>query len=148
MAVTGDPARPALSSGTLSFEGRMLEFAGWRKVIEYAPLERYLPQAGRGNLELHTEFAQGRLLAADGKVLAEALEWSPLLATAAALRVDRLRAAWGLARLGAHWHLEVHALELGEPASAPVTLSVDAATDSAAAAGGGHPRRGSARAVA
>src|SRR3977135_1137682 len=56
LAVTGDPARPAGSSGTLSFEGRMLEFAGWRGLIDYAPLQRYLPQAGRGNLQLHTEF--------------------------------------------------------------------------------------------
>ncbi len=135
LAVTGDPARPAGSSGTLSFEGRMLEFAGWREVIEYPPLARYLPQAGRGNLELHIEFAQGRILGADGKVLAEALEWSPLVATAAALRVDRLSGAWRLARLGAHWHLEVHALELGEPASAPMTLSVDAAADTAWAHG-------------
>jgi len=135
LTVTGDPARPAGSSGTLSFEGRMLEFAGWREVIGYPPVERYLPQAGRGNLELHAEFAQGHILGADGKVLAEALEWSPLVATAAPLSVERLRAAWRLARLGAHWHLEVHALELGEPAAAPVTLSVDAAADAAWAHG-------------
>ncbi len=45
LAVTGDPARPSGSSGTLSFEGRMLEFAGWRGLIDYAPLQRY---AGRG----------------------------------------------------------------------------------------------------
>jgi uncharacterized protein YhdP len=135
LAVTGDPARPAGSSGTLSFEGQMLEFAGWRAVIEYPPLERYLPQAGRGNLELHAEFAQGHILGADGKVLAEALEWSPLVGTAAALSVERLRAAWRLARPGAHWHLEVHALELGEPTAAPVTVSVDAAADAAWARG-------------
>ena len=135
LAVTGDPARPTGSSGTLSFEGRMLEFAGWRQVIEYPPLERYLPQAGRGNLELHTEFAQGRILSADGKVLAEALEWRAPVATAAALTVDRLSGSWRLARLGARWRLEVHALELGEPASAPVTLSVDAAADAAWARG-------------
>jgi uncharacterized protein YhdP len=135
LTVTGDPARPAGSSGTLSLEGRMLEFAGWREVIEYPPVERYLPQAGRGNLELHAEFAQGHILGADGKVLAEALEWSPLLATAAPLSVERLRAAWRLARLGAHWHLEVHALELGEPAAAPVTVSVDAAPDATWARG-------------
>jgi uncharacterized protein YhdP len=113
----------------------MLEFAGWRAVIEYPPLERYLPQAGRGNLELHAEFAQGHILGTDGKVLAEALEWSPRVATAAALSVERLRAAWRLARLGAHWHLEVQALELGEPAAAPVTVSVDAAADAAWARG-------------
>src|ERR1700730_4209242 len=135
LAVTGDPARPAGASGTLSFEGRMLEFAGWREVIEYPPVERYLPHASRGNLELHAEFAQGHLLGADGKVLAEALEWSPLVAASAALRVERLSGAWRLARLGAHWHLEVHALELGEPAAAPVTVSVDAAADAAWARG-------------
>src|ERR1700694_3096697 len=112
LAVTGDPARPTGSSGTLSFEGRMLEFAGWRQVIEYPPLERSLPQAGRGNLELHTEFAQGRILSADGKVLAEALEWRAPVATAAALTVDRLSGSWRLARLGARRRLEGDALEL------------------------------------
>src|SRR6202045_3751053 len=135
LTVTGDPARPAGASGTVSFEGRMLEFAGWHELIEYPPVERYLPQAGRGNLELHAEFAQGHILGADGKVLAEALEWSPLLAASAALRVERLRGAWRLARLGAPWHLEVHALELGGPAAAPVTVSVDAAPDAAWARG-------------
>ncbi len=134
LVVTGDPARPAGSSGSLSVEGRLLEFAGWRELIEYPPLRRYLPQAGRGNLELHTEFAHGRLLSADGKVLAQALEWSPP-AAAAALTLERLSGAWRLARLGAHWHLEVHALELGEPASAPATLSVDAAADASWARG-------------
>jgi uncharacterized protein YhdP len=135
LAVTGDPARPAGSSGTLSFEGRMLEFAGWRGLIDYAPLQRYLPQAGRGNLELHTEFAQGSILSADGTVLAQALEWRAPVAAAAALTVERLSGAWRLARLGAHWRLEVQALEIGEPASAPATLSVDAATDAAWARG-------------
>jgi uncharacterized protein YhdP len=135
LAVTGDPARPAGSSGTLSFEGRMLEFAGWRRLIDYPPLERYLPQAGRGNLELHTEFAQGRLLNADGKVLAQALEWRAPVATAAALSVDRLSGSWRLVRLGARWRLEVQGLELGEPATAPVTVSVDAAADAAWARG-------------
>src|SRR5256886_16670518 len=32
LAVTGDPARPAGSSGTLSFAGRMLTVAGWREI--------------------------------------------------------------------------------------------------------------------
>jgi len=128
LAVTGDPARPAGASGTLSFEGRMLEFAGWRQLIGYPPVERYLPQAGRGNLELHTEFAQGRLLRADGKVLAQALEWRAPVAAAAALTVDRLSGSWRLERLGARWRLEVQALELGE-------LSVDAAADAAWARG-------------
>ena len=128
LAVTGDPARPAGASGTLSFEGRMLEFAGWRQLIGYPPVERYLPQAGRGNLELHTEFAQGRLLRADGKVLAQALEWRAPVAAAAALTVDRLSGSWRLERLGARWRLEAQALELGE-------LSVDAAADAAWARG-------------
>jgi uncharacterized protein YhdP len=131
LAVTGDPVRPAGASGTLSFEGRMLEFAGWRGLIEYAPLQRYLPQAGRGNLELHGEFAQGSILSADGTVQAQALEWRAPAPAAAALTIERLSGAWGLARLGAHWHLEVQALEIGEPASAPATLSVDVATDAA-----------------
>ncbi|HXO16025.1 MAG TPA: DUF3971 domain-containing protein, partial [Steroidobacteraceae bacterium] len=104
-------------------------------MIEYPPLERYLPQAGRGNLELHTEFAQGRMLNADGKVLAQALEWRAPVATAAALSVDRLSGSWRLVRLGARWRLEVQGLEIGEPATAPVTVSVDAAADAAWARG-------------
>ncbi len=135
LAVTGDPARPSGSSGTLSFEGRMLEFAGWRGLIDDAPLQRYLPQAGRGNLQLHTEFAHGSILSADGTVLAQALEWRAPVAAAAALTIERLSGAWRLARLGAHWRLEVQALEIGEPASAPATLSVDAASDAAWARG-------------
>src|ERR1700730_13322514 len=90
LTVTGDPARRAGSGGPLSFEGPRLEFAGGRGVIKSPPVERYLPQAGRGNLELHTEFAQGRVLNADGKVLAQALELKAPVATAAALIVDRL----------------------------------------------------------
>ncbi|HEY0767800.1 MAG TPA: AsmA-like C-terminal region-containing protein [Steroidobacteraceae bacterium] len=135
LAVTGDPARPDASSGTLSFEGLMLEFAAWREVIEYPGVQRYLPQAGRGNLELHTEFAAGRMLRADGKVLVEALEWRAPVAGAAVLSVDRLRGAWQLERRGAHWRFEVRALEFGESASAPVTASVDAATDGTSARG-------------
>ena len=135
LQMTGDPARPAGLTGTLSFEGRMLEFAGWRALVEYPPLQRYLPQAGRGNLELHTEFAQGSILGADGTVLAQALEWRAPLAAAAALTVERLSGAWRLARLGGHWRFEAHALEIGAPASAPTTLSVDAATDAAWARG-------------
>src|SRR5256886_14636729 len=107
----------------------MLEFAGWRGLIDDAPLQRYLPQAGRGNLQLHTEFAHGSILSADGTVLAQALEWRAPVAAAAALTIERLSGAWRLARLGAHWRLEGQALEIGEPSSAPATLSVDAATD-------------------
>src|SRR5207237_854958 len=51
------------------------------------------------------------------------------------LTVERLSGAWRLARLGGHWRLEAHALEIGAPASAPATLSVDAATDAAWAHG-------------
>jgi len=62
-------------SGSLGFDGRRLEFGGWREVIRDPGAERYLPGGGLGNLELHAEFADGRLLRADGKVLAEGLAW-------------------------------------------------------------------------
>src|SRR5439155_212089 len=71
----------------------------------------------------------------DGTVLAQALQWRAPVAGAAALTVGRLSGAWRLARLGGHWRLEAHALEIGAPASAPATLSVDAATDAAWAHG-------------
>jgi len=128
LQMQGDPARPETSGGTLSFEGRMLEFAGWRALGEYPQLARYLPQAGRGNLELRTRIAHGQLQRADGKLQAAALQWSAPVAGAAPVRIERLRGAWQLQRDERAWSLTATALEL-EPDTAPVSLSATLAAD-------------------
>ena len=127
----GDPALPELSSGSLSFEGRRLEFGGWRRLLQQPLAARYVPQAGRGNFQFNAAFAHGRLLKADGSVLAEALEWSGADAAGAArmLSLERLSGRWQLARRGQQWRLSVGALELGAATGAPAHLTLDAAVD-------------------
>src|SRR5947207_10334775 len=131
----GDPAEPHAMSGSLGFDGRRLEFGGWRQVIRDPGAERYLPGGGLGNLELHAEFADGRLLRADGKVLAEGLAWRGPAVAAESLGIGRLRGDWQLARRGEAWRLEAHALESGERAPAAVSASVDVASDAESAQG-------------
>src|SRR5437588_215980 len=131
----GDPAEPHAMSGSLGFDGRRLEFGGWREVIRDPGAERYLPGGGLGNLELHAEFADGRLLRADGKVLAEGLAWRGPAVAAESLGIGRLRGDWQLARRGEAWRLEAHALESGERAPAAVSASVDVASDAESAQG-------------
>jgi uncharacterized protein YhdP len=133
LQMSGDPALPQDSSGTLSFEGRRLEFGGWRALAQYPQAALYLPQAGSGNLELHVRFAAGRVLAADGTIHAAALAWG-------ALSLERLRGAWHLARRGAEWHFSVDGLEAIAPAAPPGTapaaaLVLDVAADGAYARG-------------
>ena len=129
------PARPALS-GTLNFDGRRLELAAWRAVARDPALTRYLPEGGLGNLELSAEFADGRLVRTEGKVLAEGLEWrSPPVARTEAFGVERLRGEWRLARDGAEWRLEARAVESGKAAAATVDASIDVATDGSTAHG-------------
>ena len=134
----GDPALPQGASGTLGFEGRRLEFAGWRTLAGQTPFARYLPQAGSGNLELRATFAHGQLSLLSGRVRAEGLRWHAPAATAATLGLQRLRGNWQLARAGAHWHLSVDALELGatgETAIPTAAVDVDVAADGAWARG-------------
>jgi uncharacterized protein YhdP len=131
----GDPAQPHALSGGLSFDGRRLEFAGWREVIRYPPAERYLPEGGLGNLELHAEFADGRLLRADGKLLAEGLAWRSPAAAAEVLGIERLRGDWQLVRRGEAWRLDAHALESDALAPSTVSASVDVASDAGTAQG-------------
>jgi uncharacterized protein YhdP len=131
LAITmqGDPVRPQTLGGTLAFEGRGLEFSGWHAVSP-AVLVRGLPQGGRGDLELRSEFAAGQLLRADGKVSAEGLEWRPPAADgAAALTLPPLHGSWQLARLGNYWHLEAQAPGLDAHPSAPLLVSFDAAAN-------------------
>jgi uncharacterized protein YhdP len=134
LQMRGDPARPAGTAGTLSFEGRRLEFAGWRALGELPALARYMPQAGRGDLELRTEFARGRLLRADGALHAQELEWTAGSAPSA-LRLQRLQASWQLAREGTRWRLELRSQEPGLERAAPLTLSADVAEDGSRARG-------------
>lgn len=131
----GDPAQPHSLDGTLNFEGRRLELAGWRSLIRSPVLEPYAPAGGRGNLEMSTEFANGQLLRASGSVLAQELEWRPPVADAEVLAVERVRAEWQLERHDGRWRLEAHALEPGKPAAAPVNASIEIASDASAAHG-------------
>ncbi|HEX4648252.1 MAG TPA: DUF3971 domain-containing protein [Steroidobacteraceae bacterium] len=136
----GESAAPHALSGTLTFDGRRLELAAWRAVARDPPLERYLPEGGVGNLELSAEFADGRLLRTEGKLLAEGLEWrSPPVAGTEAFGVGRLRGEWRLARDGAEWRLEARAQEStqesGKAAAATVDASIEVATDGSTAHG-------------
>src|SRR5205807_2632708 len=77
----------------------------------------------------------GRLLRADGKVLAEGLAWRGPAVAAESLGIGRLRGDWQLARRGEAWRLEAHALESGEREPAAVSASVDVASDAESAQG-------------
>jgi len=145
LQMSGDPAQPQGASGTLGFEGRRLEFAGWHDVASYPGVARYLPQAGRGNLELQVRFARGRVLEAHGSLYAEALEWGVPSTSAAPLALEGLRGKWRLARRGGEWHLLVEGLEAGNrgmPATAaafvPASLILDAAADGTYVRGRAH----------
>ncbi len=145
LQMSGDPAQPQDASGTLGFEGRRLEFAGWHEVVSYPGVARYLPQAGRGNLELQVRFARGRVLEAHGSLYAEALEWDAPSSSAAPLALEGLRGTWRLARRGGEWHLLVEGLEAGTrgmpPTAAafvPASLILDAAADGTYVRGRAH----------
>ena len=135
LELTGDPAQPRLSSGTISFQGQRLEFAGWRSLGGAFALLRYLPQAGNGNLELHAAFAHGALLAADGSLNANALEWSAPGAAAPALTLDLLRGQWKLLLSGGEWVFTAAAAELGTAAAQPASLSVVSGADGGTVSG-------------
>jgi uncharacterized protein YhdP len=124
----GDPALPELGSGTLALDGQRLEFSGWRQLAP-AALRPYVPQAGRGNLELHASFARGRIDSADGAVHAAALEWGALASAAETLALRRVDAHWRLSRRGAAWHLTADTLELGNPPAAAAALQLVSAVD-------------------
>jgi uncharacterized protein YhdP len=131
----GDPALPERLSGTLSVDGRRLESAGWRILAHSALTDRYLPRAGRGNLEARLVFAHARVLSAQGKVRAEALEWASALESQQGLALEHLSGQWQLARAGGAWHLSVAALQLGAAPATGATLTLEAAADGAWARG-------------
>jgi uncharacterized protein YhdP len=124
----GDPQRPEASAGALAFEGQRLDFGAWHGLAQGLRLEPYLPQAGRGSLELHVAFAHGGVLNAAGSVQALHPTWST---PQGVLAFERLRAAWQLTRRGALWHLRLIASEPGAPAATPASLELDAAVDGA-----------------
>jgi uncharacterized protein YhdP len=127
----GDPALPERLSGTLSVDGRRLESAGWRSLAHSALTDRYLPRAGRGNLEARLVFAHARVLSAAGRVRAEALEWASSGQPQQVLALEHLSGQWQLARSGDAWHLSVQALELAAVAHwyAPQLPLADIALD-------------------
>jgi uncharacterized protein YhdP len=124
----GDLQRPEASAGALAFEGQRLDFGAWHGLAQGLRLEPYLPQAGRGSLELHAAFAHGRVLNVVGSVQALHPAWST---PQGVLVVERLRAAWQLTRRGALWHLRLIASEPGAPAAMPASLELDAGVDGA-----------------
>jgi len=116
----GDPQRPEPSAGALAFEGQRLDFGAWHGLAQGLRLEPYLPQAGRGSLELHVAFAHGGVLNAAGTVQALHPTWST---PQGVLAFERLSAVWQLTRRGALWHLRLIAT--------PASLELDAAVDGA-----------------
>jgi uncharacterized protein YhdP len=134
LQMVGDPAQPASTSGTLRVQAQRLESSGWRATLADPALTVFLPQAGVADIELQLQFAAGRLVAGDGKVHAETLEWAPRAAGTAALAVPRLRAAWQLARQAGAWHLVVSGLDL-DPSATAASLTLDANPDMQSANG-------------
>jgi uncharacterized protein YhdP len=133
LQMQGDPAQPTSTSGTLRMQAQRLEAAQWRTALTDPALAdpalaAVVPQAGIADIELQMQFAAGRVVASEGKLHAEALEWAPRAAGAAALALPRLRAAWQLARAADTWHLSVSDLELDQSAT-PASFSLVAAAD-------------------
>ena len=128
LTLAGDPADVHNAGGTLSLDGRHLEFGGWRTLAPQALLTRYLPRSGDGNLQLRARFARGELLEADGSVQGEALKWSAPAAAGQPLELGRLSGAWRLTRRDREWHFSAGPLQLAE-GSDPASLSIVAAAD-------------------
>ena len=117
------------ASGTLSLDGRRLEFGAWRALAASLPLARYLPRSGGGNFELRARFEQGALQEAGGRVHADALQWDPPQAAGTALRLERLRGPWQLTQQDGAWHFSATPVELLRGGAARASLSVEADAD-------------------
>ena len=109
------PDLSEISSATLIFEGRRLEFAAWAELAEMGG-RNGVPRSGTGDLRIRAAFEHGRLRAASGHLAAEALEWSATSTPGARLGFDHARGSWQLTRRGEAWRLSIDALELGTPA--------------------------------
>ncbi|HYM27527.1 MAG TPA: DUF3971 domain-containing protein, partial [Steroidobacteraceae bacterium] len=126
LTLEGDPAQLGAASGTLSLDGRRLEFGAWRALAASLPLARYLPHGGGGDVELHARFEQGALQEAGGRVHADALQWEAPQAAGTALRLERLRGPWQLTQQDGVWHFEATPVELERGAAARASISLEA----------------------
>ncbi len=113
---SGDIARPASLSGTLTLSGERLAFGGWRSFAPTPALAAYVPRRGAGNLQLQGEFRDGRFYHLTGDVQAHSLEWAPRPASAVPLALPALHARWQLMPVSAGWRLSAQSLDLGAPA--------------------------------
>lgn len=125
LTFSGDPVQPG---GTLSFDGRRLNFGPWRALVSEVVAERYLPRAGQGNLSARARFAQGTVLEAHGTLEAEALEWGAPRPADPPLLLGRLSGHWQLQRRSGEWHFTGDELQLGEGAPR-ASLEVVASAD-------------------
>ena len=134
----GSLEKPAELSGSLRFEGRRLAFAGWRDLLgSVGNVQRYLPQAGGGDIALDVDFAGGRLVKASGKVSAAGLELAAAGEPHTSVKLDHVKGEWRLAHRAASWRLEVDSLELAHAANPlsswskglPGTLSLEAGVE-------------------
>lgn len=117
LRLRGDPAAPQDVSGSVSFQGERLAFAGWRTLGAFPALERLLPRAGGGNLAFEVTLSGGTAVRIEGSVHAQALEWEPQGAAPVALLLPKLAANWQLTRVGQGWHLALGALDVGSAAA-------------------------------
>ena len=136
LQMSGDLELPESVSGTLRLEGERLALGGWRSLAPY-PAQRYLPQAGSGNITLRLSFGAGRLLAASGALHAERLGWAAVAPSVAPVTLERLSGTWQLARRDGEWHIGVSRLDTAAEtgSSQPAMLFADVAPDGAHARG-------------
>ena len=123
----GDAADAADLAGTLTVSSHRLQLSGWGPLLRSAPFAQYLPGAGRAEITVQLDLAQGGVQRAQGTVAGAALEW-PTLGPGAGLALGELHADWQLLRNRAGWHLGVEPLALGA-GSPRASLSIDAAAD-------------------
>ena len=128
LQMRADPAAAGIFNGSLSFEGRGLQFSGWRALAGTAAAG-YLPLSGSSDFDVQATLVEGRLRSATGKLAARALAWPATSPAGVPLALGQLRGTWQLARRGAQWHIGIDGLELGTPAAPPASLLLDAADD-------------------
>jgi uncharacterized protein YhdP len=126
LSLRGDLTDAARLAGTVRVEGVRLVFAGWRNLLQRTPeLTRLMPSAGGGDVTVRADFADGRVLQAQGAVRAGGVEFAD---ADHALLVDRVRGDWRLVHESAGWHTEIDAFQVGRSqsdAAASAHVSVD-----------------------
>jgi uncharacterized protein YhdP len=129
LKLTGDPAHAASLGGQLRFSGSRLRLAGWRQILAGLPaMQRCLPVAGAGDIELSAGFAHGQLTASAGRARLVGLT---VLAPAdgAPLELPLLAGRWQLTRQAEGLRLTVSGLTLDTASSAPALLTLTAGPD-------------------